>query len=1356
MGVVPIFSFRSVVVRALGGLIGVMLFGGSAADAQSTCGNTSLALTTDYQFAVGTSDTAGSYTFSFAGKPLAQGNTPQLALFHYDSSLQSTSGLAPASSVGTSFLPGKWGSALAIATGGVLSYPRAGNLSLTDGTVEMWVSPRYDGTNSVYTQGVNVLFQYTWGTGGPNELALAINNSGSLFVLAGPQAATGNESVVTWRAGDWHHLALTYSTTQGRLRLYADGVLAGEDDTTIQLSATASNFTVNSDAFGHASAFILDELLLSNTEKTAAQIQYDATRGNPFANNEVMLSLSGLSAGQLSYQITPAGSAAPCSAATLTYSGIPITNLNPPSNLLAPEATSVNLSFNTPQATACAYSVGTLSDYGSMKPFATGQGTTSHQGPVTGLSSNPQVLNHVYIRCSSNPDYVQTLEYRSVAALNPPFPRIGSIWWGGYLYATKPNLAAKTALFLSPGFTANQVNSLRAVNPNILVLPGLGSTYTPPLSVAVTPDSYLLKDIHGNPIEIWPSIPPTYLLNMTKPEVAEWAANNLFEQLRQSDFAFDGVFLDTFNLGISFQQYDALGNPIQIDSNGDGVPDNPATLDAAWKAGMLHEIDTLRQLAPYAYISCHCGTDSDTVSRFNGSSLVFRAVDSREGRIPFSSFWDAYNTWSSSAEAPIIVNVEDSPPNQLAYGYGQPIHNMPPALAEFGQAFYPNMRFGLTTALMNDGFFFHDFGDANNAVAWWYDEYDFLLGYPLGPAKLLASPTSTNTLTNGGFESGLAGWTLLVNTPAKAAVAADPSVVAEGTSSAHVAVSSSSTINSDVSFELPGVSVTGGTTYRLQFWARADSARVITINSQGGPPNYPWYGLYAKITIGPGWSLYTASMVAPTTATDGRIQFWVGDVAGSVWIDGVRLSADPPALYRRDFSTGVVLLNGTNGSQTISLEPGLMRFSGSQAPKYQYIVDDTDAGFTSNGSWQTATYDSGVLWDNGAPTSSAEALGPYYHAWQLTAHQLDASSGTAQWNLRISEDGQYTIQAWLPAAPSANTWTKNAIYEVVSAGNVVASASIDQTTASSGDGWHRIATVNLTVADAPFLRVHNGDSASLIADAVYVTSAALYNDGTPAPQVTLAPMDGILLQRQQPVLLPASRVNSVVNAAGFQPAISSAAFVSIVGTGFANSARSWSSSDFSGSNLPLSLDGVSVTINGKPSYVEYISPTQINALAPDDDTVGQVNVEVTTPQGKGYAGTVLKQKLSPAFFAYQAGTTTYVAAVHLDGTLVGPAGPSSRPAAPGEVIEMYGTGFGATTPATPTSQLVSQPAPLVLSAAVSVGGVAAAVQWAGLVSPGLYQLNVKIPNVAAGDQPVQASISGFQSAPNLFVSVASN
>jgi uncharacterized protein (TIGR03437 family) len=92
-------------------------------------------------------------------------------------------------------------------------------------------------------------------------------------------------------------------------------------------------------------------------------------------------------------------------------------------------------------------------------------------------------------------------------------------------------------------------------------------------------------------------------------------------------------------------------------------------------------------------------------------------------------------------------------------------------------------------------------------------------------------------------------------------------------------------------------------------------------------------------------------------------------------------------------------------------------------------------------------------------------------------------------------------------------------------------------------------------------------------------------------------------------------VNSVVNAASYQPAIASGGFVSIVGTGFTSSSRSWTSSDFSGNNLPTALDGVSVTINNKPAYVEYVSPTLTNAIAPDDDTIGQVQVQVTTPQG---------------------------------------------------------------------------------------------------------------------------------------------
>jgi hypothetical protein len=41
-----------------------------------------------------------------------------------------------------------------------------------------------------------------------------------------------------------------------------------------------------------------------------------------------------------------------------------------------------------------------------------------------------------------------------------------------------------------------------------------------------------------------------------------------------------------------------------------------------------------------------------------------------------------------------------------------------------------------------------------------------------------------------------------------------------------------------------------------------------------------------------------------------------------------------------------------------------------------------------------------------------------------------------------------------------------------------------------------------------------------VADALYVRSAARYNNGQPADRVRLQPMDGIVLRRNQPVALP--------------------------------------------------------------------------------------------------------------------------------------------------------------------------------------------------------------------------------------------
>src|SRR5690242_8783001 len=163
-----------------------MLLGGSSLNAQNACGNVGLSLTPDYQFAVGTSGGGNGYTFSLNGQAFGSGSINQLDLFHFDGSLGSTSGLTPAKSVSTTFARGRWGNAVGIGTGGNLAYPAGGNLSLQDGTVEMWVSPLWDGSNPVYRQALQVFFQYYWGPSDASQLVLALDNSGGIFAGAGP------------------------------------------------------------------------------------------------------------------------------------------------------------------------------------------------------------------------------------------------------------------------------------------------------------------------------------------------------------------------------------------------------------------------------------------------------------------------------------------------------------------------------------------------------------------------------------------------------------------------------------------------------------------------------------------------------------------------------------------------------------------------------------------------------------------------------------------------------------------------------------------------------------------------------------------------------------------------------------------------------------------------------------------------------------------------------------------------------------------------------------------------------------------------------------------------------------------
>ncbi len=270
----------------------------------------------------------------------------------------------------------------------------------------------------------------------------------------------------------------------------------------------------------------------------------------------------------------------------------------------------------------------------------------------------------------------------------------------------------------------------------------------------------------------------------------------------------------------------------------------------------------------------------------------------------------------------------------------------------------------------------------------------------------------------------------------------------------------------------------------------------------------------------------------------------------------------------------------------------------------------------------------------------------------------------------------------------------------------------------------------------------------------YVAGNATNNSNTNVGDHIYTTNVTIQAAASKPLIAPSA---AVVNGASFQAAISPNSWITIRGTDLAGSIRTWGPADFSGNSLPKTLDGVGVNVNNRAAYVYYISPTQINALAPGDTASGNISVEVVRSGLRSDPAPAVLNRVSPAFFVFK--NDKYAAATHADGKFVGPTSlypGASTPAKPGEVIALYGTGFGVTNPAIPEGLTVSTALELPTRPGVRIGSLTAEVQFAGLTAAGLYQINVKIPDQTPdGDHAVVADMGGVTSpAAGVLVTVA--
>jgi uncharacterized protein (TIGR03437 family) len=215
--------------------------------------------------------------------------------------------------------------------------------------------------------------------------------------------------------------------------------------------------------------------------------------------------------------------------------------------------------------------------------------------------------------------------------------------------------------------------------------------------------------------------------------------------------------------------------------------------------------------------------------------------------------------------------------------------------------------------------------------------------------------------------------------------------------------------------------------------------------------------------------------------------------------------------------------------------------------------------------------------------------------------------------------------------------------------------------------------------------------------AVYSGTLTLSVAGVPNSSLTI-PVT-FSLTTPVPVVKPTIAAGGVVNAAGLGPAIAPGTWVSLYGTSLSATTLAWRDADFQNGLLPTALDGVSVTIDGKAAAIYFISPLQINVLAPDDTATGLVPVQVKNALGTSDSVLVLQQTAAPALFQLRAATANYAAGTHADGSLLaGPAliqqGFAGTAATAGETIVLFGTGFGATQPAISATALVPSPRPL--------------------------------------------------------------
>jgi uncharacterized protein (TIGR03437 family) len=205
-------------------------------------------------------------------------------------------------------------------------------------------------------------------------------------------------------------------------------------------------------------------------------------------------------------------------------------------------------------------------------------------------------------------------------------------------------------------------------------------------------------------------------------------------------------------------------------------------------------------------------------------------------------------------------------------------------------------------------------------------------------------------------------------------------------------------------------------------------------------------------------------------------------------------------------------------------------------------------------------------------------------------------------------------------------------------------------------------------------------------------------------------------------------------------------FLSIYGSNLSFATRAISPEDIRAGVLPTALSGggVRVLLNLLPANLYFVSPNQVNILVPPSLLPGPATLQLVNDGRAGPPVEIVLESSAPALFEVEGRAI----ATHGNGPLVTPVSPARR----GEVVVIYATGLGPTTPPAIPNRLPESPAQVaeIGRFRVELEGLPVPrenIEYAG-VTPGfagLFQINLRLPENAPADPRVRIGYPGRMS-----------